>query len=187
MTDFVRRHKLLTVFSAAALLILPGIVFAGHRIEYAAIDLLSQIRSRDKYACTVNPDNATQIVYNGATYQILNERTDPSQIGAWTGVLRKAAVLDGGYRVIWQRKSEIDWKAQMRKLADRTPVGGKYIVTYFNAFTLKSIDQDEAIAVDLSGGFYRAVPVKKQNGEPALTFSRDNSDVVLEDESGADS
>lgn len=180
MTDIIRRHKFATVFAAAALLILLIVVFAGRRIAYAAIDFASGIRSRDKSVCTVCPDNATQIVYNGTTYQILNKKADQADIGAWTGVIRKTAVLGDQYHVLKQAKSQVDWKAQMQKLKNTMPDGGKTIVTYFNVFSLKNNDQSDMVAVDLSGGFYQAVPVEKQDGRESLIFSGDNCELSLD-------
>lgn len=121
MTDFIRRHQVLTILSAAVSLIIFILIFAGRFIGNFAIEQISQIKSKDKAVCTINPDNATQIVYKGTTYQILNETVDNSQIGGWNGVIRKIVLLDDRYRVLNQVKSEVDSASQVKEIEKQLP------------------------------------------------------------------
>lgn len=159
MTDFIRKHKGLTILSAVALIIILILAFAGRSIGNAAIEQMNQIRSKDKAACTINVENATQIVYEGKTYQVLNETVDDSKIGGWSGVFRKIVILDDHYRVLNQVKSDVDSTSQVKELVQHLPQGAKYVVTFFNVFTIKGINDKEAIAVNLDSGTYKAVPV----------------------------
>ena len=94
----------MTILLAALLVVVLILIFAGHSIGNFAIEQINQIRSKDKAVCTINPENATQIVYEGTTYQILNETVDSSKIGGWNGVFRKIVILDDHYRVLNQVK-----------------------------------------------------------------------------------
>ena len=143
------------------LIVVVVMFFAGHAIANAAIEQLSQYKTRNKTVCTINPQNATQIVYEGRTYQILNQKVPDSKIGGWNGVFRKVDVLDGRLCVITETKSDIDSASQVAELKKHLPRGAKYIVTYFNMFAIKGIDERTEIAVSLDKGTYQAIPVSK--------------------------
>lgn len=158
MNDFIKNYKVLTILLTALLVIMLILIFAGHSIGNFAIEQMNQIRSKDKAVCTVNVENATQIVYKGTTYQILSETVDNSEIGGWSGVFRKIVVLDDNYHVLKQVKSEVDSTSQVKELAKHLSQDAKYVVTFFNVFTIKGINDKEAIAVNLDSGTYKAVP-----------------------------
>ncbi|HEX3038282.1 MAG TPA: NisI/SpaI family lantibiotic immunity lipoprotein [Oscillospiraceae bacterium] len=171
MIDFIRKHRVLTALLSVTLVVVVIMFFAGHAIGNAAIEQLSQYRTRNKMVCTINPKNATQIVYEGRTYQILNKTVPNSKIGGWNGVFRKVDVLDGHLCVITEAKSNIDSASQVAELKKHLPRGAKYIVTYFNMFAVKGIDEHTEIAVSLDKGTYRAIPVSKVTAsETAIRF-----------------
>ena len=159
MIDFVRRHRALTILSSIILIAVLVMAFAGQTIWSTAIEQISQYRTRNKTVCTVNPQNATQVVYEGRTYQILNEFVPNSQIGGWNGVFRKVVVADAHLRVIKEMKSAVDCTSQVNKLKRNPPQDMKYIIVYFNEFSIKGTDERKAIAVNLDRGTYKAVPV----------------------------
>ena len=159
MTDFVRKHRVLTILLSITLIVVLVSIFAGHTICNTVIEQINQYKIRNKTVCTVNPRNATQIVYEGETYQILNQSVPNSQIGGWNGVFRKVAVIDDRLHVIQEIKSDVDSASQVTELKKHLPQGAKYIVTYFNMFSIKGTDEHRAIAVSLDRGTYKAVPV----------------------------
>lgn len=159
MTDFVRKHKTLTILLSITLVVVLVSILAGQTICNTAIEQISQYKNRNKTVCTVNPRNGTQVVYEGRTYQILNEHVPDSQIGGWNGVFRKIAILDDHLRVIKEMKSDVDCTSRINELKSNPPRGMKYIVVYFNEFSIKRTDERNAIAVNLDSGTYKAVPV----------------------------
>ena len=167
MIDFVRRHRALTILSTIILIIVLVMAFAGQTIWSTAIEQISQYRTRNKTVCTVNPQNATQVVYEGRTYQILNEFVPNSQIGGWNGVFRKVVVADAHLRVI-KMKSDVDCTSQVNELEKNPPQGMKYIAVYFNEFSIKGTDERNAIAVNLERGIYKAVPVNALSKNDAV-------------------
>lgn len=171
MIDFIQKHRVLTVLLSITLIVVVVMFFAGHAIANAAIEQLSQYKTRNKTVCTINPKNATQIVYEGRTYQILNQKVPDSKIGGWNGVFRKVDVLDSRMSVVSETKSDIDSASQVAKLKKHLPRGAKYIVTYFNMFSIKGLNEHDAIAVSLDKGTYQAIPVSKvTTSEAAIRF-----------------
>ena len=171
MIDILRKHKVLTVLLSVTLVVVVIMFFAGHAIGNAAIEQLSQYKTRNKTVCTVNPKNATQVVYEGRTYQILNKTVPNSKIGGWNGVFRKVDVLDGRMSVVSETKSDIDSASQVAALKKHLPRGAKYVVTYFNMFSIKGMNEHDAIAVSLDKGTYQAIPVSKATAsEAAIQF-----------------
>ena len=168
MIDFVRRHRALTILSTIILIVVLVMAFAGQTIWSTAIEQISQYRSRNKTVCTVNPQNATQVVYEGRTYQILNEFVPDSQISGWNGVFRKIVVADAHLRVIKEMKSDVDCTSQVDNLKRNPPKGMKYIAVYFNEFSIKGTDERNAIAVNLDRGIYKAVPVNALSKNDAV-------------------
>ena len=168
MIDFVRRHRVLTILSSLILIVVLVLVFAGQTIWNNAIEQINQYKIRNKTVCTVNPQNATQIIYEGRTYQVLNEFVPDSQIGGWNGVFRKVVVADAHLRVIKEVKSDVDCMSQVNELERNPPQGMKYIAVYFNEFSIKGTDERNAIAVNLDRGIYKAVPVNALSKNDAV-------------------
>lgn len=180
MNDFIKNHKVLTILLTALLVIMLILIFAGRSIGNFAIEQMNQIRSKDKAVCTVNVENATQIVYKGTTYQILSETVDNSEFGGWSGVFRKIVVLDDNYHILKQVKSEVDSVSQVKEIAKHLPQDAKYVVTYFNAFTIKNVNENQAIAVGLASGTYKAVPAGIESAKKkSISFEKEETTNVL--------
>lgn len=158
MNNFIKNHMVLTTLLMALLIVVLILIFAGRSIGNFTIEQMNQMKSKDKAVCTVNVENATQIAYKGNTYQVLNETVDDSKIGGWSGVFRKIVILDDHYRVLNQVKPDVDSTSQVKELVKHLPQGAKYVVTFFNVFTIKGINDKKAIAVNLNSGTYKAVP-----------------------------
>lgn len=178
MTDFIKRHKAMTVIMSTTFIVVLILIFTGQSICNFTIEQLSQIKCRNKAVCTVNPENATQIIYKGRTYQILNQAVDNSAIGGWSGVFRKIVILDDHFRILKQIKSEVDSTSQVKDVEKDLPNGSKYVVTYFNVFTIKGVHQNQAIAVSLDRGTFKAVS--------AETESKDEAPIRFDKVSGLD-
>lgn len=180
MIDFVRKHKAISILLVIFLILILVLIFAGHFIFSYAIEQFSDMRTQNKNVCTIKTDNATQINYNGITYQITNESVDKAKIGGWNGVCRKIAVLDDQFRVLKQEKSEIDYDSQIKALAKELPKGAKYIVTYYNIFSIKGEKESEAIAVNLGDGTFLAVPAGNlPAGKVPIKFDKDTCELVI--------
>ena len=159
MTDFIKKHKALSVLLAVVLIALIGTIFAGQQIKSFALDSIYDIKCAGKPMCSVNPKNATQIIYKGTTYQILNETTDGSKMGGWIGGFRKLAIVDGNYHVINQSKLDVNFDSQIKNIVKNMPTNEKYVVAFFNVYSIKESDSKTAISVNLLSGNYKAVPV----------------------------
>jgi outer membrane lipoprotein-sorting protein len=180
MTDFIRGHKTVTALLGALLILILILVFAGRSIANYTVEQISDFKSKNKDVWTINPDDATQINNNGTTYQITNEAVDNSKVGGWNGVCRKIAILDGRCRVLKQEKSKADYNSQVKALAENLPKGAKYIVAYYNIFSIKGEEEKEAIAVNLGHGTYRAVPAGAESaGKTAVKFDKDTCQAAL--------
>lgn len=174
MDEFLRRHRAFILVVAVFLLMALILIVAGRSIGCFVIDQVSLLKSRDKAVCTINTDNATQIVYKGTTYQILEETVDNSAIGGWSGVFRKVAVLDDRYRVLKQERSAVDSDSQIKQIAKQLPPKSAFVVFYFNAFTIKNVDETSEIAVNLDSGTFKAVPAGTETStEKPLQFTHE--------------
>ncbi len=159
MTDFIKKHKAFSIVLAVILIALIGTIFARQQIKSFTIDSIYDIKCAGKPMCSVNPQNATQILYKGTTYQILNETTDGSKMGGWIGGFRELAILDGNYHVVNQSKLDTDFASQIKDIIKNMPNNEKYVVAFFNVFSINKTDPKTAISVNLLNGNYKAVPV----------------------------
>lgn len=130
MTDFVKKHNAFSILYAVILVTLVGSIFARQQIESFAIDSIYDIKCAGKPMCTVNPQNSTQIIYKGTTYQILSEITDGLKMGGWIGGFCKLAIVDGNYHVVNQLKLDMDIASQIKGIVKNMPYNEKYVVAF---------------------------------------------------------
>lgn len=179
MTDFIKKHKVLSGFAAAFLMIVLIVIFAGHTIWNFTIEQTYQMKTKNKTVCTINPQNATQINYDGQIYQILNTTVSDSEIGGWNGVIHKYAILDDRYRIRKQDNLNIDFDVQMKDVIKNLQSNDKYVVVYYNVFAIKNTDEKNMIAVGLLSGTYKAVPVDTTSaGKNAIQFQKEARDKI---------
>jgi hypothetical protein len=165
MTDFIKNHKALSIFLAGVLIVLIGMVFARQQIRSFALDSIYSIKCAGKPFCTVNSKNATQILYKGTMYQILDETTDGTKIGGWIAGFRKLALVDESDHVIHQSKLDVDFDSQIKSVVKNLTSNEKYVVAFFNVYAIKKVNPRTAICVNLLNGNYKAVPLGAVSAE----------------------
>lgn len=179
MTKFMKHHKVLTAFLAIVIVIIFAFVFAGRSICNFAAEQIFTIKSNGKAYCTINPQNATQFVYKGTTYQILNETVSSSGLGRWEGYSHLIAILDSNFRVLKQVKSGADSVSQMKELMKDLPKSAKYMITFYNVFSVTGVSDKQEVAIDLFGGTYKAVPADRlSSGDMPIKYDMDTCSAL---------
>lgn len=174
-----KNNKIKSTISITIITMITCIFFTGCSITDYTLNKICEYGSKDKIVCTVNEADATQIVYDEVTYQVLSETVDRSEIGGWRGVFKKITVLDENYSIINQVKMKATPTSQIKDILKDLPQKAKYIVPFYNVLSIKDTDDDEAIVVQLFSDFYKAVPVELKNeDEERITFTEETIEEI---------
>lgn len=182
MIKSISKHNINKILIVTALLITICMIFSGCSIVNCALNKASELESNNKIQCTINENNGTKIVYDDVTYQILEEKFDKSELGGWRGVFRTIVLLDENYKSIKQLKMKADPYTQLKNIVKNPPDSATYAVPFYNVFSIKGVDDSEAIAIHLFNGFYKAVCTDlKSEQDKTITFDSEHLSELSDD------
>lgn len=122
------------------------------------------VTNQDKPVYAVNDDNATQICYQGTTYQISATSLESDELGGWIGIIKEAVVLDKDLNILKQEKLGTSLNDTINAIKKDPPANAYLIVPFQNVYAVKDSDHKDAIAIGISNNyFYKAVAVSKDS------------------------
>lgn len=148
-------------------------------LENACSEISEKIRS-SKVPCTLNIENATQIIYKDTKYQILNTTLNKDDaVAKWTGVILRFAALDSRNRVLAQQNisdEQITNDSVLHRFEINLPQNTRFIIPFYDVYKVKNADENEMIAVLVGKHFYKAIPIKSKTPNDKI-FKPENEDI----------
>lgn len=144
MNRLIKFQRVL-LFLLAFCTILSGCGFLQDKIEEY---------SSDKEQCFLITDNATQFLYKGETYTILDDTVPNENLGDWIGYIRQLAVVDETGNVLFQEYIEETTFHTLEDLSDKITQDA-YLIPYLNVYTPSQTAS--YLIVDVNGAYHKAV------------------------------
>lgn len=120
------------------------------------------LTNQDKPVYAVSDDNATQICYQGTTYQISATSLESDELGGWIGIIKEAVVLDTDLNILKQEKLGTSLNDTVNAIKKDPPANAYLIVPFQNVYAVKDSDHKDTIVIGISNNyFYKAVAISK--------------------------
>ena len=99
---------------------------------------------------TINSENATQLICNGVTYQVMPEVVDSDRIGTFVTVLAQNITFDNDTKKAWSKEelNRIDWSGQSNQ--------ERINWFYTDVYEVTGVDPAEAVAVQVNHQYHLA-------------------------------
>ena len=110
--------------------------------------------SSNKEQCCLNTENATQFVYKGNDYTILEDTVSNGGLGEWIGYIRQLIAVDETGKILLQENIETATFQMLADLADKASEAA-YIIPFLNVYAAPNTD--DYLIVDVNGGYHKAV------------------------------
>lgn len=98
----------------------------------------------------INPDNATQLIWNGIVYQVEQETVSVDQLGNYLAILAEQVTFDVDTKKILSKEelNEIDWRGTENTRRENW--------FYTDIYEISGIDCADAVAVEVNNQYYLA-------------------------------
>lgn len=98
----------------------------------------------------INPNNATQLIYNGATYQVTDQVVSENDLEDFIGIIAKDIVFDKDSKNIFTKEDldKIDWLGENRSTRETW--------FYLDVYKISGVNIDDGFAVKVNDQYLKA-------------------------------
>ena len=99
----------------------------------------------------VNPENATQLLWGGAVYQVKSDMVSDDELGSYIDILAESVTFDTETKIPLSKEdlSKIDWYGE-------NAGQGRECWFYTDVYEIYGTDKAEAVAVEVNNNYYIA-------------------------------
>ena len=99
----------------------------------------------------VNPENATQLLWGGAVYQVTSDMVSDDELGSYIDILAESVTFDTETKIPLSKEdlSKIDWYGE-------NAGQGRECWFYTDVYEIYGTDKAEAVAVEVNNNYYIA-------------------------------